>query len=234
MNKNSNLCEYGRIIVVNLFLAFIIVGLFVCLTDPALHQSVNASGFPVYCGYDERCVALECAVTWDASALPDILDVLKQHDIRITFAVSGMWAENNPDLLREMKSLGHEIATLGYAPDEDGTVDFVENDVAKSCDVIYNETGSIPSLYCLGSRNTAVSTVAASKCDLIPVKCTLDILCANGDCNDIIERICANTNVGNILLVTPTNAFLNALPDILLFFENKGLTVSTVSSIICS
>ncbi len=234
MNKNSNHRRYVGIIVVNLFLAFIIVGLFVCLINPGLNQAVNASGFPVYYGYDDRCVALECAVTWDASALPDILDILKQHDVRITFAVSGKWAENNPDLLRQIKSLGHEIATMGYAPDEDGTVDFVENDVAKSCNIIYNETGSFPSLYCLGSRDTAVSTVAASKCDLIPVKCTLDILCANGNCDDIIKRICANTNVGNILLVTPTGAFLNALPNILLFFENEGLSVSTVGSIICS
>lgn len=234
MNKNSNLCEYGRIVVVNLLLAVIIVGLFACLINPSLHQSVNASGFPVYYGYGDKCVAFECAVTWDASALPDILDVLKQHNVCITFAVSGKWAENNPDLLREIKSLGHEIATMGYAPDEDGTIDFVKRDVIKSCDIIYKETGSLPLLYYYGDRTTSVSTVVASKCDLIPIKCTLDILCANGDCDDIIERICANTNVGNILLVTPTNAFLNALPDVLSFFENQGLTVSTVSNILCS
>ena len=51
------------------------------------------------------------ALTFDAEAgpgyTPQILDILVRNDVRASFAVTGIWAQANPDLLRRMVAEGH-------------------------------------------------------------------------------------------------------------------------------
>ena len=232
MKSESKFKRVGRMFTINLLLAAIIAGLYIALIHPYSTEAVAVSGFPIYKGSNRDCVALECAVSWDAKALPEILDLLNKSGVNITFAVSGEWAENNGDLLRRILSEGHELAIMGYSPDKDGKASFIQNDLKKSCEIIKSETGFDVSLYYCGNRNTNVSAIAARRCKLTPIKCTLDLLCANGGGEDIFSRIKGNTNGGNILLVSPTQGFLEALPDILAYFYDKGLTITTVSSTI--
>jgi polysaccharide deacetylase family protein (PEP-CTERM system associated) len=44
-----------------------------------------------------------------------ILDLLSKHRVEATFFVLGWVAERHPDLVREVESRGHEIATHGYS-----------------------------------------------------------------------------------------------------------------------
>ncbi len=219
-------------LLINLTLAGIIVGLYFSLIYPYSTETAAVSGFPIYKGSNRRAVALEFTVSWEAKALPQILDLLSEWNIRATFAVSGEWAENNGELLRRMQAEGHEIATMGYSPEEDGRAGFIEKDLKKSIDVIFAETGAEPELYYCGDRNANISSIAARRLKLTPVKCTTDLLCANGSGSDILSRVSGNTNGGDILLVAPTQSFLEALPDILAYFTDKGLTITTVSGTI--
>lgn len=227
----------SKAVFVNLILAGIIAGLYFALILPFSTESMSVSGFPVYKGSNKDTVALQCTVTWDAGAMDDILATLMERNVNITFAVSGEWAERNPEMLCHMAELGHEIVTMGYSPQEDGKLAFVKADIEKSVEIIESIIGIKPSLYYCGSRNSSISTVAANKLSLKPVMCTTDLICANGDYKDIIDRVSANnTNVngGDILLVSPTAAFSKALPYILDYFENRGLTTETVSGTIYS
>ncbi|MBO5665862.1 MAG: polysaccharide deacetylase family protein [Firmicutes bacterium] len=53
-------------------------------------------------------------VDWGTEVIPDVLDLLKERDVEITFFVSGAWAEKNPKLLRRMYLEGHQIGSHGY------------------------------------------------------------------------------------------------------------------------
>ena len=130
-----------RAIGVNVLLAGIIAGLYFALTIPYSTGAVSVSGFPVYKGSNRERVAIECALTWDAEAVDEILSTLELHDTKITFAVSGEWAERNGEMLRHISELGHEIATMGYNPQNDGGIDFVCRDVQKSIEIIKRITG---------------------------------------------------------------------------------------------
>lgn len=220
------------VFLINVVLAGIIAGLYLALIYPYSTEAVAVSGFPIYKGSNRQSVALEFTVSWEAKALPKIMDLLSENNVKATFAVSGEWAENNGELLRRMQSEGHEIATMGYSPDEDGKAGFIEKDLKKAMDAVYAETGFTPKLYYCGNRNANVSSIAAKRLNLTPIKCTVDLLCANGSGSDILNRVRGNTNGGDILLVAPTQSFLQALPDILAYFEDKGLTITTVSGTI--
>ena len=61
-------------------------------------------------------VALTCNVDlgWETEYVQGILDVLKKEDVKITFNVTGRWAEKNPEMLLKLKSEGHEIGNHGH------------------------------------------------------------------------------------------------------------------------
>ena len=131
-----------KVALVNTVLAAIILGLYFALSLSHRAQPASVSGFPIYHGNNRQCVAIECAVTWDAAALDEILAVLEERGVRITFAVSGEWVERSPAMLKKIAAQGHEIATMGYAPSKDGGVDFVLKDIKKSLDCIESVLGA--------------------------------------------------------------------------------------------
>lgn len=231
---NMNKKKKSAALYVNIVLAVIIAGLYLTLVSPYAMDAVATSGLPIYKGSSKDCVALQCTVTWDAAAIPSILDLLKERDLRITFAVSGEWAERNGGMLSRMAAEGHEIATLGYSPTLEGGLSSIKSDLKRSINAIKSVTGSAPQLFCCSGRNSSICARAASQFDLTPVMCTLDLVCANGTANDILTRVIGNTNGGDILLVSPTAAFAQALPDILDYLASEELTVASVSSTIYS
>ena len=218
---------------VNLGLAAIISGMYFVLIFPYSRYTA-ASAFPVYRGNSKDRIALQCVVNWDAAAIGSILDTLAQKNAVITFTVSGEWAQRNPDILKRMADEGHEIATMGFSADTGHSLDSVKNSIKKSTDIINEITGKTVQLYYCGTGNTKKTARAAESLGLKCVVCTLDLVCSKGSSSDILNRVCANTNGGDIILVSPTAAFAGSLPDILDYFNSTGLTVSTVSGTIYS
>lgn len=227
MKKGKQKC-----LLVNMMLAVIIIGLYFALISPYSVPVMANTKLPIYKGSAKTCVALQCTVDWDAAAIPQILDTLKSNDTRITFMVSGEWARGNPDLLLRMYNEGHEIGTMGYAPTQDGNLSFVKDDLKKSISAIEHVLGVRPHLYYCGLRNTTISARAARPLELQPVMCTVDLVCSSGTADDIVRRAYGNTNGGDILLVSPTAAFSQALGDLLVYYRELGLTASTTSSTI--
>lgn len=219
-------------LLVNMMLAIIIIGLYFALISPYSVPVMANTKLPIYKGSAKTCVALQCTVDWDAAAIPQILDTLKSNDTRITFMVSGEWAQGNPDLLLRMHNEGHEIGTMGYTPAQDGNLSFVKDDLKKAIAAIEHVLGVPPHLYYCGLRNTTISARAARSLELQPVMCTVDLVCSSGAADDIVRRAYGNTNGGDILLVSPTAAFSQALGDLLVYYRELGLTASTTSSTI--
>jgi peptidoglycan/xylan/chitin deacetylase (PgdA/CDA1 family) len=58
------------------------------------------------------------ALTFDAEGgpgyTPQILDILVRNDVRASFAVTGIWAQANPDLLRRMVAEGHLLVNHSW------------------------------------------------------------------------------------------------------------------------
>jgi len=44
---------------------------------------------------DDKIIAFACNVDWGNEYIQPMLDVLSEHNIKITFFVTGRWAENN-------------------------------------------------------------------------------------------------------------------------------------------
>ncbi len=224
--------RYGfhRHAAVNVCLA-VLIFVFYCATSMPLSQTAMSSvyGGPILRGSRKGVVALECAVDWNASQLPKILDILEENGVKITFFVSGAWAKENRGLLCDMVRRGHEIGTMGNDPAFDGTLNEVNADVRKSAETIAAVCGVRPTLYYSGTRSERVSGQSAKQLGLRHVLCSVDVLSARGTAEDVLLRASEAPFDGSIMLMQPTAALAEALPAILASLDEQGWTVTGVS-----
>lgn len=191
-----------------------------------------AANNTVYRGNAEGKVALECAVSWDAAAIPEILDVLSENDVHMTFFVSGQWAKDNAQLLRRMVLGGHEVGTMGYYPGFDGDLSAMVQDVETSAAVIETITGVRTDYYYSGLRSSETASRTAQQSGLTHVSCTTDLLSGRGDAVDIATRALEHIFDGSILLIQPTAEAVRALPTILSEIDRRGFTATTVGDVL--
>lgn len=181
----------------------------------------------IYRGRADDAVALMCAVTWDASALTDMLDTLEQNDVKITFFVSGKWANAHAKTLMQMAEAGHEIGACGYEPTLDGDCSLIEKDVAASVGVIERITGKPVRYYYAGLREPSVSARAAKSQGLVCVKPSFDLLSAGRTADELVSMAEEKAFGGSIFLMQPTQAAQEALQALLQrLWENGYDTVS--------
>ena len=73
-------------------------------------SNVNGRELPI-CSVEteDAKVALTFDVAWENGDLPEILDVLEEEGVKVSFFVTGEWAEQNPELLKKIRDLGHDL-----------------------------------------------------------------------------------------------------------------------------
>ncbi|MCP4267531.1 MAG: DUF3473 domain-containing protein [Candidatus Brocadiaceae bacterium] len=73
-----------------------------------------------------------------------LLEIFEKYKIKATFFILGWNAERVPELVREIHSQGHEIASHGYNHDlcTDMTTEDIREDLQKSKDILEDITGS--------------------------------------------------------------------------------------------
>ena len=62
----------------------------------------------------EKIVALTFTTGADAGFTAQILDFLKKQNIKASFGVNGIWAKQNPDLVKRIVNEGHQIINATY------------------------------------------------------------------------------------------------------------------------
>ena len=215
-------------------LILLVIALIYVVTGTGLGDDAIAalSRGAVYRGRANGAVALECVVTWDAANITDILDTLSQRNAKITFFVSGKWARNHAKTLQRILDEGHEIGTVGYTPFLDGNVQLIQDDVEAAVNAISSITGSQVTSYHSGLRDRDVSQRAAEALGLTHVAATADLQTGQGDAEEIVERACQQAFDGSILMIRPTAAAAEALPQILEEIEEMGYRPATVGEVL--
>ncbi len=222
-------------LIVNLFLVLVIVALYFATSgSDAVQVMASLYAGPAYRGRSQDAVALEFAVSWNASALPDILDTLREKNTAVTFLVSGEWARGNQELLARMVEEGHEIGTMGDDPGFDGALSAVTADVERSIKSIEEACGIAPALYYSGERSVAVSARVARKLNLTHILCTVDLRCGAGSAKDIIQRGLNEPIIGSIILLQPTKAAAEALGGLIDGLQSKGIRAVAVKEVLNS
>jgi peptidoglycan/xylan/chitin deacetylase (PgdA/CDA1 family) len=184
------------------------------------------------------------ALTFDAGAgagpTQEILAALAARGLRATFFLTGKWADENPDLARQISASGHEIANHSY-----NHPDFTTLSHARMVEEINSTERAIVRLtgqstrpwfrFPYGARNAATLGVIADL-EYVSIYWTLDSLDSVGQPKTprfLWERVTGNVGNGSIVLMhigsAPTAA---ALPSIIDTLQARGYQLVTVSELL--
>ena len=183
------------------------------------------------------------ALTFDdgpsAGYTAEILDILREYDVKATFFVIGKNVEAHPDLLRRTVSEGHEIGNHTYSHPHLKTIDEAKlaKEVARSATILREVAGIRTSLFRPpeGIITPAV-TAAAEKGGYRTVLWSIDTMdWALNPAPKIVQTIKREASDGDIVLFhdwvagdSPTPA---ALRQIIPWLKDAGFTFVKVSEL---
>ncbi len=209
------------------------------LTQPTINTFFNESELkPIRAGNPEKNkMAFTCNVDWGNEVIPEMLKVLEDKDIKITFFVTGRWAKKNPDLLKQIYEKGHEIGNHAYSHKMHSQINEKENylEIKKTEDVIIKILGINPKYFAPPAGDYGPITLKVAK-DLgyETILWSIDTIDWRADSTSsvIINRVMKKVHKGDILLMHPKPATVQALPYLIDGIRKKGIQIGTISNLI--
>ncbi|MGI6037052.1 MAG: polysaccharide deacetylase family protein [Limnochordia bacterium] len=192
---------------------------------------------PVYRGHPGKPYAsLAINVDWGEEVLPRMLEVFREHNVVVTFFLTGRWAENNPEMAKALAEAGHEIGNHGlwHAHPNSLSAKQLEDLLVKNEDLLDRLTGQSNRLFAppYGEFNDRVLAKAGSL-GFRTIMWTLDTIdWQNPSPETIVERIVPKSENGAIVLMHPKENTLKALPEIIKGMKAKGLQLVPVGELL--
>lgn len=201
--------------------------------------SINTMNYydPIYQGSaDEKKVAFACNVVWGNEYLPDILRILKENDIKISFFIGGDWAGKNQDALKTIADAGHELGNHGENHKKQSQLNIEQNkrEILKAEESIKKVTGVKTTLFAppYGDLNKTVVDTAESLGYKV-IMWSIDTIDWNTkDYTMILERVNKKRHSGAIVLMHPTEVTVKALPELIKSLQADGYKITTVSDVL--
>lgn len=170
--------------------------------------------------------------------VPYILDLLDTYDLKITFFVTGLFAKNNPGLIRDMAARGHEIGNHSWSHPSfyKLTEDEMLSQLTRAGERIEALSGSAPTLFRppKGDCNARVRTVVNAAGYQV-IRWTHECHDSRADASrqNSLRFATKDMRGGSIILShVDADCTVLALPDILNFYRDNGFRVVKVSELL--
>ena len=200
--------------------------------------SVNNKLLPIYnVQTDTNKVALTMNCAWNADDIDQILEVLKQNNVKITFFLVGDWIDKFPEAVKKIYEDGHEIASHSNTHPHVNNLTYEENieEIEKSNEKIEKITGQKTQIYRApyGEYNNTVIQAAQDK-GYYTIQWSLDTLDYTGLTGDEMwNRIQDKIKAGDIILThNGTKHTADSLDMLIKNIKQKGFEIVTVSNLI--
>ena len=226
-----------------LFIAFIICALAIVnkLTDEiTVSNTVNGRELPIYCvDTKEPKIALTFDAAWGNEDTAQILEILKKHNVHVTFFMTGGWVESYPDDVKAILAAGHDLGNhsenhknMSQLSDEQ-----CQEELKKVHDKVKSLTGYDMFLFRppYGDYDNHVITNAAAL-GYYTIQWDVDSLdWKDYGANDIVERVCNHKALGNgsiILCHNGAKYTAEALDTLIARLKEMGYTFVPLSELI--
>lgn len=165
---------------------------------------------------------------------PQILDILKQNDVKATFFMLGQMVEANPTIAKRVHDEGHEIGSHTYSHQQLNamTGDPLKEEIQKADKAIFNATGILPRSMRppYGAVNEEVATVAAKAI----IQWDIDTMdWQSGNAAAVLNVVQQHAYNGGIVLMHDIHQdSLEALPNIIAYLKEQGYEMVTVDQLL--
>lgn len=230
--------KFKRDIYINLAIVAILLFLSIIVNDGKVIDVLNQVSLnPIYKGNETMSrVAFECNVVWGTEYLPQMLDILRDKNVKITFFIGGQWAEDNPELLKRMVREGHELGNHGYAHKHHSQLSLEENrrEIQRTEQIVEEITGVKTVLFAPPYGEFNKTTLqAADSLGYKTIMWSIDTIDWRREGTDIIlKRVLKNHHNGAFILMHPTEYTVEALPIMIDELRKKGYEVGRISDLL--
>lgn len=187
-----------------------------------------------YSGNEEsNKISLMINVYWGTEYLDGILEILDKYDVKTTFFVGGTWAVKESDMLEKIYEKGHEIGNHGYTHKDQDKLNREQNqkEILTTHNIVKDLLNINMNLFAPPSGAYSKTTVeVASSLGYQTIMWTRDTIdWRDKDADLIYSRAVKDAKGGDLVLMHPTEKTLEALENIIITLQEKGLKVTTVS-----
>lgn len=209
------------------------------------HEALSGAGDPRlgpgirYFRVREKAVALTFDDGPVREGTPNVLEVLKRHNVKATFFMIGMEAERHPSLARQVAAEGHEIGNHTYLHTRLKGKDrhSVEEAVRNGAQAIEKVIGVKPAVFRgPGAPNKSSATLISGYVDNV-ILWSIDTIDWKGVTGDaLVNKVVAEIHPGAIILMHdfcydgPSKA--KTLDTLIARLKTLGYTFKTVSQLI--
>lgn len=181
---------------------------------------------------EEKNISLMINIYQGEEFVLQYLDLFEKEGVKATFFVGGSWAAQNTEVVKQIAQKGHEIGNHGYNHKMHTkiTQEQSRSEILRTNSLIKSITGQETVLFAPPSGDVNSQVVAdAASCGCQTIMWTADTIdWRDQDVNKIYARVERNLKPGVFVLMHPTKATLEALPNIILLAKNQGYTFQTV------
>jgi len=220
-------------------LVFLLAGVLLSAAVIHFHDTGVAANArsPIYQGNTGgKVVALTVNVDWGEEFIPDMLKEFQQNDARVTFFVTGQWAQKHPELLKEMSRAGHSIQNHGYKHLHFNQLskEQTKEQIKKTEDIIFKTTGK-RSRYFASPYGEFDDHLVENVTDM-----GYQYIMWSADTIDwqrpapeiIVGRVMKKVHNDAIVLMHPTDPTVKALPQMLGGLKEQGYKLITIDEML--
>ena len=208
---------------------------------PTSSYSISSSRkIPIYCvDCPEKKVALSFDAAWGNEDTRQILKILSDNDVHVTFFMTGGWVEKYPDDVKAIYEAGHDLGNHSENHKQMSTLSRQEclTELEKVHNKVKELTGFEMTLFRppYGDYNDTV-VEAANSINYHVVQWDVDSLdWKDYGTESIINTVCNHKHLGNgsiILMHNGATYTAAALESIIVNLKNQGFTIVPISELI--
>lgn len=206
----------------------------------SVNSTVNGRELPIYSvDTGEKKVALSFDAAWGNEDTRELLDILKKHQVHVTFFMTGGWVEKYPEDVKAILAAGHDLGNhsenhknMSQLSEEE-----IKSELMKVHDRVKELTGYDMFLFRppYGDYDNEVIETARA-CGYYPIQWSVDSLdWKDYGADDIIRQVCDSENLtGGAIILCHNGAkyTADALDVMLTELKEKGYEVVPVSELI--
>lgn len=205
-----------------------------------MNNNVGDRELPIYCvDTEENKVALSFDAAWGAEDTQEILDILKEHDIHVTFFATGGWVESYPDDVKAVLEAGHDLGN--HSANHKNMSELSDSDKEEELMSVHRKVKELTGYDMFlfrppyGDYDNDVINVAKD-CGYYAIQWDVDSLdWKNYGIDAIIETVTEHKNLGNgsiILCHNGADYTAQALDTLITKLEAQGYEIVPVSELI--
>ncbi len=198
---------------------------------------VSRVSSPYYQGItNKKMVSLTFNVDWGEEYLPQLLQILKDENVKATFFVTGRWAEKQPDLVKQIVKDGHDLGNHGHGHRhlKNMSNEQIAKEIRDGEKILQGISGQKPKLFApaYGEIDERINRIAV-QLGYEVIMWSLDTIdWQNPDVATIVKRVVPRIHNDAIILMHPTKPTVEALPQIIKQLKEEGYQMVPVSRLI--